>query len=409
MPGAAGARSRARRRAAPRSGRARAARQSSGAGGTLRLMAESLAGPPPAGATEPPARRVLRIVAWLVGLVVLLAALHVLGVDVWGWLQELWASVTEISVGYLILGCLFQGAQTVLTALGWYGILRYAYPAGVTFMPVLASYAAGVALNNFVPANLGTLVTLLMYVAVVRGSTFPGVIAGYVVQKIFYFVVGTLIYLYLFLEIAGSFEFQFGNERDALTNHPVLVVGIVAGAVFLVALLLRIFWRWFKVQWAKARAGAAILGDLGSYLKLVLLPQIGGYIAKVGVIIVFLAAYSIPVTFGSVMSVLGSNQLANILSLTPGGVGINQAFNTFALDSYTDATTATAYSISQQLVTTAFNVGFAVLLLCIVFGWSGGSALVRESYGGAKEKAAEMKASRKTSRGADAAAESGDA
>ena len=31
------------------------------------------------------------------------------------------------------------------------------------------------------------------------------------------------------------------------------------------------------------------------------------------------------------MSVLGSNQLANILSVTPGGVGVNQAFNTFAL------------------------------------------------------------------------------
>jgi hypothetical protein len=101
------------------------------------------------------------------------------------------------------------------------------------------------------------------------------------------------------------------------------------------------------------------------------------------------------------MSVLGSNQLANILSLTPGGVGINQAFNTFALDSYTDATTATAYSISQQLITTAFNVGFAVLLVCIVFGWSGGSALIRESYGGAKEKAAEMKASRKSGSGSD--------
>ena len=112
-------------------------------------------------------------------------------------------------------------------------------------------------------------------------------------------------------------------------------------------------------------------------------------------IIVFLAAYSIPVTFGSVMSVLGSNQLANILSFTPGGVGVNQAFNTFALESYTDPTTATAYSVAQQLVTTAFNVGFAVVLICIVFGWSGGSALVRSSYVDAKEKAAEMKTSRK--------------
>jgi len=337
----------------------------------------------------------LRIAAWIVGFVVFLALLHLAGVDVWGWLEQLWDSLSEISLGYIILGCLFQGLQTTLTALGWYGILRYAYPGGVSYLTVLACYAAGVALNNFVPANLGTFVTLLMFVAVVSGANFPGVLAGYVVQKIFYFVIGTFIYLYLFIEVAGSFDFQFGNEWDALSNHPVLVLGILAGGIVLVALLLRIFWRWFKVQWAKARAGAAILGDLGAYLKLVLLPQLGGYVAKVGVIIVFLAAYSIPVTFGSVMSVLGSNQLANILSVTPGGVGVNQAFNTFALDSYTDSTTATAYSVAQQLVTTAFNVVFAVILICIVFGWSGGSALVKDSYGGAKEKAAEMKASRK--------------
>jgi hypothetical protein len=171
-------------------------------------------------------------------------------------------------------------------------------------------------------------------------------------------------------------------------------------------LLLRIFWRWVKEMWARAKKGAAILGDLRAYVKLVLLPQVGGYAAKVLVIIVFLAAYSIPVTFGSVMSVLGSNQLANILSFTPGGVGVNQAFNTFALDSYTDSTTATAYSIGQQLITTAFNVGFAVVLVCLVFGWSGGSKLVRDSYTDAKVKASEMKSSRgKTLDGAEETSE----
>jgi hypothetical protein len=94
------------------------------------------------------------------------------------------------------------------------------------------------------------------------------------------------------------------------------------------------------------------------------------------------------------MSVLGSNQLANLLSLTPGGLGVNQAFNSFALSSYTSNTTATAYSLGQQLVTTAFNVGFAIVLICIVFGWSGGSKLVKDSYTDAKEKASEMKSSR---------------
>ena len=349
-------------------------------------------GPAPAG--EHPRRRILRVAAWLVGILVVLGVLQLLGVDVWDWLENLWDSVTAISIGYVLLGCFLQGAQTVLTALGWYGILRYAYPGGVTFMAVLAAYAVGVALNNVVPANMGTFVTLLMYVAIVRGATFPGVLAGYMVQKIFYLIVGTFIYLYLFSQVAGSFDFQFGNEWDALSNHPVLTIGIIAGSVFLIAIVMRIFWRWVKVMWAKAKEGAAILGDFGAFVKLVLLPQMGGYVAKVGVVIVFLAAYGIPVSFGSVMSVLGSNQLANLLSLTPGGVGVNQAFNTFALDSYTDSTTATAYSVGQQLVTTAFNIGFAVILVCIVFGWSGGSALVKTSYVGAKEKASEMKEER---------------
>ena len=352
-------------------------------------MSEAVVAPPPA-EVDRPQRKVLRIAAWIVGTLLALIALHLAGIDVWGWFEDLWDTLTEISIGYLILGCLFQGAQTMLTALGWYGILRYAYPGGVTYLPVLAAYATGVALNNFVPANMGTFVSLLMFVAIVRGATFPGVLGGYVVQKIFYFIIGTFIYIYLFSAVAGSFDFQFGNERDAISNHPVLTLGIIAGAIFLVAILLRIFWAWVKKMWLKAMEGAAILGDLGAYVKLVLLPQMGGYAAKVMVIIVFLAAYGIPVTFGSVMSVLGSNQLANILSFTPGGIGVNQAFNSFALESYTDTTTATAYSLGQQLITTAFNVGFAILLICVVFGWQGGSKLVKDSYADAKVKKDEL-------------------
>jgi uncharacterized membrane protein YbhN (UPF0104 family) len=363
-------------------------------------MSEAVLTPaPPAPMRErPQLRRLLRLAAWLIGILVVLGALQLAGVDVWGWLKSVWDTMTSISAGYVILGCVFQGLQTSLTALGWYGILRYAYPGGVTYMPVLAAYAVGVALNNVVPANLGTFVTLLMFVAIVEGSTFPGILAGYAVQKIFYLVVGTLIYLWLFFEIHGSFTFRFGSEWTPIRNHPVLTLAIIAGAVFLIAILLRMFWAWVKRMWAKAKQGAAILGNLRAYLKLVLLPQMGGYVAKVGVIMVFLAAYGIPVTFGSVMSILGSNQLANILSVTPGGVGVNQAFNTFALTSYTSAETATAYSLGQQLITTTFNIGLAIVLVCVVFGWSGGSKLVRDSYSDARDKSVEMKEQRREKR-----------
>jgi uncharacterized membrane protein YbhN (UPF0104 family) len=348
---------------------------------------------PPA-AADPGRHKILRIAAWIAGILVVLVALRLAGIDVWGWFEQLWDAVTDISLGYVILGCLFQGAQTLLTALGWYGILRYAYPGGVSYVTVLTCYATGVALNNVVPANLGTFVMLLMFVAVVSGSTFPGILAGYAVQKIFYLIVGTLIYVYLFSAVAGSFDFQFGNEKDAVVDHPVITLSIIGGAIFLLAILMRIFWNWVKKMWEKAKAGAAILGDLRAYFKWVVLPQAGGYAAKVAVIAIFLAAYGIPVTFGSIMSVLGSNQLANLISFTPGGIGVNQAFNSFALESYTDTATATAYSTGQQLITTAFNMGFAIILVCHVFGWRSGSALVRSSYADAKVKSSEMKEER---------------
>jgi glycosyltransferase 2 family protein len=356
-------------------------------------MSDVAVAQPPA-AADPGRHKILRIAAWLVGILVVLVALRLAGIDVWGWFEQLWDAVTDISLGYVILGCLFQGVQTVLTALGWYGILRYAYPGGVNYITVLTCYATGVALNNVVPANLGTFVMLLMFVAVVAGSTFPGILAAYAVQKIFYLIVGTLIYIYLFSAVAGSFDFQFGNEKDAIVNHPVLTLGIIGGAIFLLAVLMRIFWHWVKKMWERAKAGAAILGDLRAYFKWVVLPQAGGYAAKVAVIAIFLAAYGIPVTFGSIMSVLGSNQLANLISFTPGGIGVNQAFNSFALESYTDTQTATAYSTGQQLITTAFNMGFAIILVCMVFGWKSGSALVRTSYTDAKVKSSEMKEER---------------
>ena len=60
--------------------------------------------------------------------------------------------------------------------------------------------------------------------------------------------------------------------------------------------------------------------------------------------------------------------------------------------------TAVNYSTAQQLITTAWNVLFALILVVLVFGWTGGKELVGTSYGQAKDKAAEMKAERKRKR-----------
>ena len=168
--------------------------------------------------------------------------------------------------------------------------------------------------------------------------------------------------------------------------------------MLLIVVLARIFRRKLHGFVEKAKQGGAILARPREYLVRVALPSFGAWLAKLGVIAVFLAGYGITVTFHSVMSVMGGNSIANAVSVTPGGVGVNQATNVAALNDVTDAATATAYSLGQQLAITAWNVVFAIVLVVWAFGWAGGRVLVEQSYADAKVKVEEQKAQRATKR-----------
>jgi len=350
---------------------------------------------------ESRSRRLAKLGGWIAGIATVVALLELLGVDVRGWFSELWDALTEIPLGYLAAGWSLQTLQTMLTALGWFFILRAGFPdAQVLYRGVLASYATGVALNGFLPANIGTFVMLLMFVAIIPGANFAGVLGGMVVQKIFFTVAGTFVYVYLFASVPGSFELQLAAPHD----HPVLFASSVLGAALLVVILARVFWRKLKGLWEKAKQGGAILARPSEYALRVALPSFGAWLAKLGVIAVFLVGYGITVSFHAVMSVMGGNSIANTVSVTPGGVGVNQAANVAALDDVTDAATATAYSLGQQLAVTAWNIAFALVVVLWAFGWTGGKVLVGQSYADARIKVAEQKAQRDERRTAKRAA-----
>jgi uncharacterized membrane protein YbhN (UPF0104 family) len=341
-------------------------------------------------------RRLLKVGAWIGGIAVTVLVLNLLGVDVRGWFSDLWDVLTGIGVGYLAAGFALQTAQTTLTAVGWYFILRAGFPhSPVLYRQILAAYAAGVALNGFLPANIGTFVMLLMFVAIIPGADFAGVLGGMVVQKIFFTVAGAFVYLYLFASVEGALDISLPTVND----HPVLVAGMVIGGVVLVVLLARVFWAKLRGLWEKARQGGAILARPRDYFVQVVLPSFAAWIAKLGVIAVFLAGYGITVSFHTIMSVMGGNSIANTVSVTPGGVGVNQAANVAALGNVTDSATATAYSLGQQLAITAWNIAFALVIVTWAFGWAGGKVLVEQSYEGAKVKVAEQKAARASKRG----------
>ena len=152
--------------------------------------------------------------------------LHLAGIDVVAWLKDLWHQIKEVLAGYIVAALVFQTGQTLLAGLSYYG-----HPAGRLSRrgPALADrhrLCRGLAMNNFLPANIGTFVTLLMFVALIPSATFAGSIAAYLVQKIFFTIAGTFVYLYLFLSVPGSFT------RTSATSPitPVTSVLIASGS-----------------------------------------------------------------------------------------------------------------------------------------------------------------------------------
>jgi uncharacterized membrane protein YbhN (UPF0104 family) len=350
------------------------------------------AAPSGTGRSRTPARRLARIGVWVGGVALLIFALDLVGVPAGEWIRDLFRKLGDIPPWAIVAGVALESAQTSLAALAWFGILRAALPrAHVSYPLVLACYAVAVALNGFLPANLGTLVMMLMFTTLLAGASFAMVVSGLIVEKIPFSVFNVALYLYLFLTVTGSFSIKLGF----LADHTALVVAIAVGAIVLLALLVRVFWGRLAGLRAQMASGGAILRSPRHTLTDLVLPVLGSYLARLAIVAVFLGAYGIPVSFHNVATVTASNSISNSVSATPGGVGVTQAMNTAALSGSADASTATAYSIGQQLVISAWDVIFAVALVSWVFGWTGGKALVESSYRDAKVKSREIKAKRR--------------
>ena len=345
-----------------------------------------------------------RIVVGAVVIVVVAAAAYLLGWDIWGWCKQVWNTMTGISALSLIAAIVLKTLQTGLTAFGWYWILRYGFPdVHIRWLDIFALYAASVALNSFLPANLGTLMYLIMLTATIAGASFAAILGGYAVQKIFYTLIGGFTYLYLFLTVGGSFDIKFAFVH----THPWATAILLLGAAFLIFLVIRRLWPRVVTWWEEAKEGGAILGHPRAYFVRVFLPSLGSWFAMLGVMCVFLHAYDIPISFHTLMRICGGNSIANVTSVTPGGAGVTQAFNVASLKGVTTSANATAYSVAQQLVTTAWNIVLAIILMVWAFGWTGGRRLVEGSYVDAKERAAEQSAARNAKKEAKKAAKAG--
>jgi uncharacterized membrane protein YbhN (UPF0104 family) len=302
------------------------------------------------------------------------------------WLEQLWDTMTAVSLPLLLLGLGFQTAQTLFVALAWRNILRSAYPEGdVRFRPVLSYYAGGVGLNSILPASAGTVSMLGFFRASIRGSTVAGLVGATMVQNIFFAIMSVLVYGWLFLGAAGSFDVHFGWFAD----HPGASVVIVVGGIALIVVAVVVLYRRFRKTWENAKEGGEILRHPRRFFTEVVGVEAASYVARMGVNATFMAAYNIPVSVKNIFLIVAASSISSTVALLPGAAGAQTALASVVLRDVATQAEITAYTVGQALITTAWSVAFGFTLLSTQIGWAETRKLVRRKKKKKKDEAAE--------------------
>jgi uncharacterized membrane protein YbhN (UPF0104 family) len=294
-----------------------------------------------------------------------------------------------VSVPLLVLGLVFQTLQTCLVALAWRNILRVSYPeGGVNYRDTLGYYAGGNGLNAILPASAGTVAMLGLFRTSIEGSTVAGLVGATVVQNIFFAIVGGLVYLWLFLSVAGSFDVKLGWFSD----HWVLTAVIVVVGWILVTVVGKILWRRLESTWEQAKEGGTIVTTPRPFLVQVVGVEALSYIARMGVNATFMYAYDIPVSITNIFLIVAAASVSSTVAIAPGAVGAQTALASVVLKGVAPQATISAYTIGQALITTAWNAVFGLTMLARTIGWDQTRQLMHRKKKDTKDDTGEVPA-----------------
>jgi hypothetical protein len=146
-------------------------------------------------------------------------------------------------------------------------------------------------------------------------------------------------------------------------SHPVLIPAVVVAAIVILIVVWPRLKPWLREQWRKGKQGLAIFSDWRRYASEVALPSGASYCCRIGVNVVFMAAFDIPVTAYTVALVASSHMLSGLFAITPGGVGQTQALDVATLGRHAPTENVAAFSVTQDSVLMMWNVVLGAALM----------------------------------------------
>jgi uncharacterized membrane protein YbhN (UPF0104 family) len=301
-----------------------------------------------------------------------LAAFATVLADLSGWVAGVFERIGDVSIYWLVLALALKTGESMFIGLGWRNILRAAYPEShLSFKIAWGASQGGTAINAVTPAQAGTAAMIGLFRSNIPGSSVAGVTSATVVQSLFFTAVSVL--MVICVAIFRPRTVSKGSPSDEtggfLSSHPVLV------PILIVAVLVALYFLWPRLkprlvnQWHKAKQGAAIFRDWRRYAKGVALPSAASYCCRIGVNVVFMAAFGIPITAFTVFLIASSHMLSGIFAITPGGVGQTQALDVATLRGHAPTGDVAAFSITQDSILTIWNVVLGLAVMLWAFGF----------------------------------------
>jgi uncharacterized membrane protein YbhN (UPF0104 family) len=297
----------------------------------------------------------------------------------WDWVAGVFGRIGDVSFYWLLLALALKTAESALIGVTWKNILHAAYPrSSLTFKTAWGASQGGTAINAVTPAQAGTAAMIGIFRTSIKHSTVAGITTATFVQAAFFAALSALMLIgtAVFRPRTVSKGSPADESEGFFAGHPILIPAIVVVAIA----ALVYFWPRLKPKlidtWHKAEEGAAIFKDWRRYGRQVAFPSGLSFGCRIGVNIVFMAAFSIPVTVYTVFLVASSHMLSGLFAITPGGVGQTQALDVATLQSHANTSDIAAFSITQDAVITLWNVVLGVIVMIWAFGFTAAKELI---------------------------------
>jgi hypothetical protein len=237
-------------------------------------------------------------------------------------------------------------------------VLAAAYPhQRIPVFSLGCAYAAGMALNAYLPARGGEGAKVALARAQLPGSCLPTIAGSLTVLVVMDAVLGaSLIVLLWATGVLPTLPSLPGIPFAPIAAAVAAAIGLTLLVRRSRAVLLRLL--------CSAAQGCVIMRSPLLYVRTVLPLQLGGWVCRIGVVYLVLAAFGIEAGLETALLVVVLNGLSTVVPV-PGGAGSQQVLATYALQGVISTAAAVSFSISMQVGITAVNtaVGLAAAML----------------------------------------------